>query len=141
MIRRQILLSLLAACVLALPALARADSTCDTTYASGLARQGYTYLDAGRYQDARTAAGQLVLYAKNCNDPKVGYPSVVHGAYIGAAALHGLGDDARAARALQMGMMLLGILEKDSSYSSLVNAMEPKYSALSRELKPVASSR
>ncbi len=135
MIRHYAVLGLLAICILAAPAIARADATCDSTYAQNMARQGYQYLDAARYQDARVAAGQLALYAKGCDDPKVGYPSVVYSAYIGSAAFHGLGDDARAAQALQAGMMVLGILKKDGGYSSLVSAMEPKFASLQHELK------
>jgi hypothetical protein len=140
MIRRFALYWLLALCVWAAPTIARADSACDSTYASDLARQGYHYLDAQRWQDARMAAGQLALYAKNCNDPKVGYPSVVYSAYIGSAAFHGLGDDARAAQAWQMGMVVIGVLKKDGEYSSLVDTMEPKFLSLAREIKPPAES-
>ena len=135
MIRRYAVLAALAICMWAAPTIARADATCDSTFAQNMARQGYQYLDAGRYQDARVAAGQLALYAKGCDDPKVGYPSVVYSAYIGSAAFHGMGDDARAEQALQAGMMVLGVLKKDGGYSNLVAAMEPKFAALQHELK------
>ena len=89
----------LALCMLALaPALASADE-CDSTYAQNMARQGYQYLSAQRWEDARVAAGQLALYARGCSDPKVGYPSIVYSAYIGSVALHGLGNDGAAAQA------------------------------------------
>lgn len=131
---------LLALCIWAAPAIARADTACDSTYAQDLARQGYHFLDAQRWNDARMAAGQLALYAKNCDDAKVGYPSVVYSAYIGSAALHGLGEDARAAQAIKMGMMVLEVLRRDSSYASLYGAMEPKFIDLRREIKPVAAA-
>jgi len=118
------------------PVVARADGTCDNVYAQNLVRQGYAYLDQHRWQDARVAAGQLAMYARGCDDPKVGYPSVVYSAYIGGAAFHGLGDDARAEQALRAGMVVLGILKKDGGYPSLVDAMEPKFDSLARELKP-----
>ena len=120
----------------AAPAVARADASCDSTYASDLATQGYRYLDLHRWNDARMAAGQLAVYARNCNDPKVGYPSVVYSAYIGSAALHGLGDDTDAVKALQMGMTVISLLEKEGGYTSLVEAMQPKFTALAREMKP-----
>ena len=125
----------LALCLLALaPAIASADQ-CDSTYAQNMARQGYQYLSAQRWQDARVAAGQLALYARGCSDPKVGYPSVVYSAYIGSVALHGLGNDAEASQAAQAGMTVLGLLKKDGGYASLVSAMEPKFEDLARELK------
>jgi hypothetical protein len=124
--------------MLIVPALARADATCDNVFAQNLVRQGYSYLDEHRWQDARIAAGQLAMYAKGCDDPKVGYPSVVYSAYIGGAAFHGLGDDARAQQALGAGMVVIDILKKDGGYPSLVNAMEPKFQSLGRELRPSA---
>ena len=63
----------------------------------------------------------------------------MYSAYIGGAAFHGLGDDARAEQALQAGMVVLGILKKDGGYPALVDAMEPKFDALGRELKPGAA--
>lgn len=126
----------LAAVVWMLPALAHADATCDEVYAQNLARQGYSYLDEHRWQDARVAAGQLAMYARGCDDPKVGYPSVVYSAYIGGSAFHGLGDDARAQQAVNAGMVVLNILKKDGGYPTLVNAMEPKFQSLGRELRP-----
>lgn len=140
MLRRYAFLFALGLCLWAAPVVARADSSCDSVYAQNLARQGYAYLDEHRWSDAKMAAGQLVLYAKNCNDPKVGYPSVIHSAYIGSAALHGLGDDTRAAQAVQMGLAVINVLRNDSQYASLVSAMEPKFAALARELKPVAAA-
>jgi hypothetical protein len=138
MIRRYAPLLVLALCIWAAPVAARADSQCDSVYAQDLIRQGYRYLDAGRFNDARLAAGQLAIYAKSCSDPKVQYPSVVYSAYIGSAALHGLGQDQRAAKALQMGMLVLEALKSEGSYSGLYNAMEPKYSDLARQLKPTS---
>ena len=136
MIRRYAPFLLLALCIWAAPLAARADSLCDSIYAQDLVRQGYRYLGAGRYNDARVAAGQLAMYAKGCSDPKVQYPSVVYSAYIGSAALHGLGQDERAAKALQMGMVVLEALKTEGSYSGLYNAMEPKFSDLARQMKP-----
>jgi hypothetical protein len=131
---------LLVLCICAVPTVARAITTCDSTYAQDIARQGYHYLDVHNYNDARMAAGQLALYAKNCDDPKVGYPSVVYSAYIGSAAFHGLGDDGRAAQALKMGLMVLDVLKKDGGYAPLYNAMQPKFIDLAREIKPVAAA-
>ncbi len=122
--------------MLAAPAIARGDASCNAAAASDLAQQGYSALDAQRWQDARTAAGQLALYAKNCDDPKVGYPSVVYSAYIGSAAFHGLGNDQKAAQALQMGMIIINALKKEGGYANLVDAMEPKFASLAHELKP-----
>jgi len=136
MMHRLALCLLLVFAVWAGPAVARADSTCDNIYAQNLVRQGYSYLDQHRWQDARVAAGQLAMYARGCDDPKVGYPSVVYSAYIGGSAFHGLGDDARAEQALQAGMVVLNILKKDGGYPSLIDAMEPKFDSLARELKP-----
>lgn len=140
MIRRYAPFLLLALCIWATPVATRADSQCDSAYAQDLIRQGYRYLDAGRFNDARLAAGQLAIYAKSCSDPKVQYPSVVYSAYIGSAALHGLGQDQRAAKALQMGMVVLEALRSEGSYSGLYDSMEPKFSDLARQLKPVSAS-
>ncbi|MDQ6767722.1 MAG: hypothetical protein M3Z41_07930 [Candidatus Eremiobacteraeota bacterium] len=136
--KRHVALWILIVCMWAAPNIARADAACDSVYAQNLARQGYSYLDQQRWSDAKMAAGQLAMYAKSCGDPKVGFPSVVHSAYIGTAALHAMGDDARAAQAFQMGMMVIDVLKKDRRYSSLVGAMEPKFAALGREIKPPA---
>ena len=116
------------------PALARADA-CNASDAQILARQGYAYLDQARWNDARTSAGELALYAKNCNDPKVGVPSVVHSAYIGAVALHHLGDDDKASQAAHMGMTVLDMLHQEGGYEDLYNALEPKFTALLSQLK------
>ncbi|HXN09265.1 MAG TPA: hypothetical protein VN860_06350, partial [Candidatus Acidoferrales bacterium] len=113
---------------------------CDSAYAQDLVRQGYRYLDASRFNDARLAAGQLASYAKSCSDPKVQYPSVVYSAYIGSAALHGLGQDQRAAKTLQMGMVVLEALKSEGNYSGLYSAMEPKFSDLARQIKPPSAS-
>jgi hypothetical protein len=140
MIRRYALFLLIAVCIWVAPMAARADSSCDSAYAQDLVRQGYRYLDAHRFNDARMAAGQLAVYAKSCSDPKVQYPSVVYSAYIGSAALHGLGQDQRAAKALQMGMVVLEALKTEGSYGGLYDAMEPKFSDLARQIKPVSAS-
>lgn len=138
--KRSVCLCLVLAGVLWLaPALARADATCDNVYAQNLVRQGYSYLDQHRWQDARAAAGQLAMYARGCDNPKVGYPTVVYSAYIGGAAFHGLGDDARAQQAVNAGMVVIDILKKDGGYGNLVNAMEPKFQSLGRELRPSAA--
>lgn len=120
--------------VLTVPLAVRADE-CNSSDAQVLARQGYAFLDQQRWTDARQSAGQLALYAKNCNDPKVGFPSVVHSAYIGAMALHGLGEDAKASQAAQMGMTVLDMLHKEGGYEDLYNALAPKFSALESQLK------
>ncbi len=120
--------------VLTVPLAVRADE-CNSSDAQVLARQGYAFLDQQRWTDARQSAGQLALYAKNCNDPKVGFPSVVHSAYIGAMALHGLGEDAKASQAAQMGMTVLDMLHKEGGYEDLYNALAPKFSALQSQLK------
>lgn len=116
------------------PLAVRADE-CNSSDAQILARQGYAFLDQQRWTDARQSAGQLALYAKNCNDPKVGFPSVVHSAYIGAMALHGLGEDAKASQAAQMGVTVLDMLHKEGGYEDLYNALAPKFSALESQLK------
>jgi len=140
MIRRFAPFLLVALCMWIAPLAARADSGCDSAYAQDLVRQGYRYLDGHNFNDARIAAGQLASYAKSCNDPKVQYPSVVYSAYIGSAALHGLGQDVRAARALQMGMVVLEALKSEGSYGGLYDAMEPKFSDLARHIKPPSAS-
>ncbi|HEV2879523.1 MAG TPA: hypothetical protein VGW96_08025 [Candidatus Eremiobacteraceae bacterium] len=140
MIRRYVLFALLALGIWVAPAIVRADTGCDSVYAQDLARQGYRYLDAHRWQDARMAAGQLALYARGCSDPKVGYPSVVHSAYIGSAALHGLGENDKAAKTVQMGMVVLQALKNEGGFASLYDAMEPKFSELAHEVAPVAAS-
>ena len=111
----------------AMPAIARADATCDATHAQDLARQGYSYLNSHRWQDAHSAAIQLEYYGKDCNNPKVGYPSLVHSTYILAAALHGLGDDVHAADAWRFGMNILSALKKDGWQASLYDAMRPRF--------------
>ncbi len=135
---KQLVLFVLIASALALPTMARADSSCDSTFASNLAREGWHYLDGQRWTEALTTADQLLLYARGCNDPKIGMPSVVYSAYIGSAALHGMGDDGRAAQAAQAGIIALDALHKNGGYDSLYDAMEPKFQALTRELKPSA---
>lgn len=125
---------LFVAAVLMMPLVARADE-CNSSDAQLLARQGYAFLDQQRWTDARQSAGQLALYAKNCSDPKVGFPSVVHSAYIGAVALHGLGQDAKASQAAQMGMTVLDMLHKEGGYEDLYNALAPKFSVLESQLK------
>ena len=132
---KQILFTLFFAAALVAPLAARADS-CNASDAQILARQGYAYLDQHRWSDARTSAGELALYAKNCDDPKVGYPSVVHSAYIGAVALHGLGDDAKASQAAQMGVTVLNALHNAGGYDDLYAALAPKFAALEATLKP-----
>jgi hypothetical protein len=42
---------------------------------------------------------------------------------------------------LQMGMVVIGVLKKDGGYASLVDAMEPKFITLAREIKPVATTQ
>lgn len=125
------------AAMLAVPLAARADG-CNSSDAQILARQGYAYLDQQRWSDARNSAAQLALYAKDCNDPKVGYPSVVHSAYIGARALHGLGEDDKAGQAVQLGMTVLDMLHKQGGYDDLYDALAPKFAALQSQLKTVA---
>lgn len=120
--------------LLLVPQLARADE-CNSAGAQSLARQGYAYLDQQRWTDARNSAGQLALYAKNCDDPKVSLPSVVHSAYIGAAALHALGEDAKASQAAQMGVTVLDMLHQEGGYDSLYDALSPKFATLQAELK------
>jgi hypothetical protein len=127
--------SFLFAALLVAPLAARADS-CNASDAQLLARQGYAYLDQHRWNDARTSAGELALYAKNCDDPKVGYPSVVHSAYIGAVALHGLGLDSRASEAAQMGVTVLNALHSQGGYDDLYASLAPKFAALEATLKP-----
>jgi hypothetical protein len=133
---KQLTLFVLIVSALAVRSIARADSSCDSTFASDLARQGYHYLDSQKWTDALTAANQLLLYAKGCNDAKVGMPSVVYSAYIGSAALHGMGDDTRAAQAAQAGMAALAVMHKSGDYGALYDAMEPKFEALTHEFKP-----
>lgn len=140
MIRRSALFLLVALCMWVAPLAARADLGCDSAYAQDLVRQGYRYLDGHRFNDARLAAGQLASYAKSCSDPKVQYPSVVYSAYIGSAALHGLGQDERAAKALQMGMVVLEALKSEGNYGGLYSAMQPKFSDLARQIKPPSTS-
>lgn len=140
MTRRLVPFLLAALCIAIAPIAARADAACDSTYAQDLVRQGYRYLDGHQFNDARIAAGQLASYAKSCSDPKVQYPSVVYSAYIGSAALHGLGQDDRASKALQMGMVVLEALKSEGNYSGLYDAMAPKFSDLARQIKPPAAS-
>jgi hypothetical protein len=125
--------ALLAAAILAWSA-ARADE-CTSQNAQALTHQGYAYLDQRRWNDARTSAGELALYVKNCNDPSVQLPSVVHSAYIGAVALHHLGDDTKASEAAQMGMTVLDMLHENGGYEDLYKALQPKFAALQAELK------
>lgn len=127
--------SLVFAVLFVAPWAARADS-CNASDAQILARQGYAYLDQHRWNDARTSAGELAIYAKNCDDPKVGYPSVVHSAYIGAVALHNLGFDSRASQAAQMGVEVLDALHSQGGYDSLYAALAPKFQTLEASLKP-----
>lgn len=110
--------------------------SCNASDAQSIANQGYAYLSAQRWSDARAAAGELALYARNCDDPKVGVPSVVHSAYIGAVALHELGDDARSAKAVQLGTAVLELLHKEGGYDSMYDALLPKFHALQVQLKP-----
>ena len=123
---------MLAACLI-LPATARAG--CDGQRAQTLAKQGYRYLDQQRWTDAKSTAGSLVLFSQDCDDSNVRIPAVLHSAYIGAVALHGLGDDAKAAEAVKAGMMLLDLLRRSGEYSSLYDAMQPRFVALQHQLK------
>ncbi|SRR5579872_4230062 len=132
---RQIVIAAVFAAIFCAPLAARAG-TCNSSDAQVLARQGYAYLDQHRWADARMSAGELALYAKNCDDPKVGYPSVVHSAYIGAVALHGLGDDAKASQAAQMGVTVLNVLHGQGGYDALYAALAPKFATLEASLKP-----
>lgn len=120
--------------VLCAAATARADE-CTSAEAQVLARQGYAYLDKGDWPAARLSAGELAMYAKNCSDPKVGAPSAVHSAYIGAVALHEQGDDTKAFQAAQMGETLLEVLHKQGGFDDLYNALLPKFQALKLKLK------
>jgi hypothetical protein len=133
---RSIACQFVLALMLVAPLAARADTSCNASDAQVLARQGYAYLDQHRWNDARTSAGELALYAKNCDDPKVGYPSVVHSAYIGAVALHGLGFDSRASQAAQMGVTVLDALHSQGGYDDLYASLAPKFAALEATLKP-----
>ena len=112
-----------------------ARASCDAQHAQLLAKTGYRYLDQHRWSDAKTAAGDLVLLSQDCDDSDVRIPAVLHSAYIGSAALHGLGDDAKASEAVKAGLMLLDMLQKSGEYKSLYDAMEPRFIALQRELK------
>jgi hypothetical protein len=113
---------------------ARADE-CTSQNAQALTHQGYAYLDQQRWNDARTTAGELALYVKDCNDPSVQLPSVVHSAYIGAVALHHLGDDTKASEAAQMGLTVLDILHENGGYEDLYKTLKAKFAALQAELK------
>jgi hypothetical protein len=121
-------------CALLASTAARADE-CTSRNAQALTNQGYAYLDQQRWKDARTSAGELALYVKDCNDPSVQLPSAVHSAYIGAVALHHLGDDAKASEAAQMGMTVLDMLHENGGYEELYKTLKPKFAALQAELK------
>lgn len=114
---------------------AKADQ-CDASHAQDLAREGYHQLDLQRWSDAKDIAGALVLMSQQCDDVSVKVPAVVHSAYIGATALHGLGSDAKAAEAVKAGLLMLDILQKDGHYATLYDAMEPRFLSLQRKLKP-----
>jgi hypothetical protein len=129
------LLAISAALVILAASAVRADE-CTSQNAQALQQQGYAYLDAHRWNDARTAAGELALYIKNCSDPSVQFPATVHSAYIGAVALHHLGDDDKASEAAQMGMTVLNILHQGGGYDDLFRTLAPKFAALQAQLKP-----
>lgn len=113
---------------------ARADS-CDASRAQNLARQGYSDLNQRRWSEAKQTAGSLIMLGQDCDQADIRIPAVVHSAYIGSAALHGLGDDAKAAEGIKAGLMLLDVLQKSGEYKSLYDAMQPRFIALQRELK------
>ena len=117
-----------------LPLQVRADS-CNAARAQQLALQGYQDLDRHRFSEAKSAAGSLILLSQDCDDQHVRVPAVVHSAYIGSAALHGLGDDQKAAEAVKAGLMLLDMLAKSGEYKSLYDAMQPRFIQLQRQLK------
>ena len=134
---KRVLGSTIAAVLLVLLALMPqvARASCDAQHAQSLAKEGYRYLDQHRWSDAKTAAGDLVLLSQDCDDSDVRIPAVLHSAYIGSAALHGLGDDAKAAEAVKAGLMLLDMLQKSGEYKSLYDAMEPRFIVLQHDLK------
>jgi hypothetical protein len=134
-LRMKLSIAAASAMILLLAATAARADQCNSSDAQILARQGYAYLDQQRWSDARTSAGELALYAKNCTDPAVGVPSVVHSAYIGAVALYHLGDNAKASQAAQLGLNVLTILHKQGGYEDLYNALAPKFAALQSQLK------
>jgi hypothetical protein len=125
---------LAAAVLLWVPAIARADD-CTQQAADALTQRGYLYLDAHRWADAKTAAGELALYVQKCNDPSVQVPSAVQSAYIGAVALHHLGDDAKASEAVEMGFTVLNVLHQNGGYEALYRRLQPKFAALQSQLK------
>lgn len=115
-----------------LPAFGRAD--CTSSGAQAIARHGYEDLARQRFNQARLDAAALATYARSCPDAAVGYPSVVHSAYIGALALHGLGQDARAAKAVDMGMHMLQVLHAQGRFEDLYSALLPKFEDLRAHL-------
>src|SRR5579872_5837911 len=117
-----------------LPLAAGAD-TCDAGHANALARQGYQDLDRHQWSEAKTVAGELIQIGQDCESTDVRIAAAVHSAYIGSAALHGLGDDARASEGVKAGLMLLDMLQKSGEYKSLYDAMQPRFIELQRQLK------
>lgn len=119
--------------VVLLPSIVRAD--CDNNSAVQFARQGYAALDGQRWADAKKDSVKLIMLAQSCDDMSVKVPSVVHSAYIGSAAMHGLGDDTHAVQGVNAGLMMLDAVRKAGGYQKLYDVMEPKFEALQRELR------
>ena len=136
MLQRYAVLVCLMVSISMTPVVARAASGCDSAHAQSLVRDGFHYLDAQRWGDARAIAFQLSDYGKGCGKNfKVANPAAVYSAYIMASAFHGSGDEVHATDVVNLGLQVLEILRKDGGYSELVNAMAPKFAALAAEIK------
>jgi hypothetical protein len=131
---KQLMACLLAAAALALAQTAYADE-CSAQLSQTLEQKGYTALDQQRWDDAKMAAGELVLSIQDCNNPEVQIPSTLHGAYIGAMALHHLGEDTKASEAAQNGLLLLDVLHNNGDYADLYKELRPKFAALLAEIR------
>lgn len=110
-------------------------AACDNAQAQALAKQGYRYLDRHKWPEAKAVAGSLVQMAQSCDDPNVKVATAVHSAYIGSAAMHGLGDDSNAAEGVKAGLMVLEVIGKSAEYKSLYDQMQPLFLELQRQLK------
>ncbi|MDQ6780862.1 MAG: hypothetical protein M3Z37_06890 [Candidatus Eremiobacteraeota bacterium] len=110
-------------------------AACDNAQAQALARQGYQDLDRHKWTEAKAVAGSLVQMAQSCDDTGVKVATAVHSAYIGSAAMHGLGDDSHAAEGVKAGLMVLEVIGKSAEYKTLYDQMQPRFIELQRQLK------
>jgi len=115
-------------CLCAVPVPALPDATCDAAYAQGVIRQGFSYLDAHDWADAKLIGTRLAAYTGNCNSNfKVQNPTAVYAMYFVAYSEHEMGDDAHAEEAVAAGLRTLEQLKAQGGYESLYDNVRPLF--------------